>query len=31
VRYIPFLYTIRHEQKDTPSLIHISRENWLVP
>jgi hypothetical protein len=27
VRYIPFLYTIRHEQKDTPSLIHISREN----
>ena len=27
VRYIPFLYTIRNGQKDTTSLIHISRES----
>jgi hypothetical protein len=26
-RYLPFLYTIRNGQKDTTSLIHISREN----
>lgn len=31
VKYIPYLYSIKNEQNNTNSFIHISRENRLVP
>jgi hypothetical protein len=31
VKYIPYLYSIKNEQDNTNSFIHISRENRLVP
>lgn len=31
VKYIPYLYSIKDEQDNTNSFIHISRENRLVP
>jgi len=31
VRYVPFLYFLKHEKNDSTSLIHISRETPMVP
>jgi hypothetical protein len=30
VRYIPYLFTIRHEQNNTTSIIHIQWKSWMV-